>query len=160
MRQILEDEATTRKAQMMKEMQQYNQMLAQEKRDREAAWFADQQSQNAAEIERQWLIAEAGQAIDAERLANQNARNELRRQKEQHDRELHDQAEEIRTLRLERERERQAADAQLRASQNQATETLHALQEKWQQELRCAQQPVLGQVGSPHVTQHQAQQQQ
>ena len=27
-------------------------MLAQEKRDREAKWFADQQSQNAAEIER------------------------------------------------------------------------------------------------------------
>ena len=41
MRQILEDEATLRKKNMVKEMQQYNQMLAQEKRDRESKWFQD-----------------------------------------------------------------------------------------------------------------------
>ena len=41
MRQILEDEAALRKRNMVKEMQQYNQMLAQEKRDRESKWFQD-----------------------------------------------------------------------------------------------------------------------
>jgi len=42
MRQIMEDDAAAKKKNMVKELQQYNQMLAQEKRDREAKWFQDQ----------------------------------------------------------------------------------------------------------------------
>ena len=38
MRGMLEDEATHKKKNMMKELQQYNQRLAEEKRQREAAW--------------------------------------------------------------------------------------------------------------------------
>jgi hypothetical protein len=38
MRGMLEDEATTRKKQMLKEMQEYNQRLADEKKARENAW--------------------------------------------------------------------------------------------------------------------------
>ena len=38
MRGMLEDEATMKKKQMMKELQEYNQRLADEKKQREAAW--------------------------------------------------------------------------------------------------------------------------
>lgn len=38
MRGMLEDESTMKKKQMMKELQEYNQRLAEEKRQREAAW--------------------------------------------------------------------------------------------------------------------------
>lgn len=48
-RGMLEDEATKKKNQMMKEMQEYNQMLALEKRRKEQAWREDQQCQDKAE---------------------------------------------------------------------------------------------------------------
>ena len=48
-RGMLEDEATAKKNQMMKEMQEYNQMLALEKKRKEQAWREDQQCQDKAE---------------------------------------------------------------------------------------------------------------
>ncbi len=42
MRGLLEDEATMKKKNAMKEMQAYNKRLAQEKRDREANWNKNQ----------------------------------------------------------------------------------------------------------------------
>lgn len=41
MRGLLEDENTDKRNKMMKEMQEENQRLAREKRDREAKWRAD-----------------------------------------------------------------------------------------------------------------------
>jgi hypothetical protein len=52
MRGMLEDEATMKKKQMMKELQEYNQRLAEEKRQREAAWRHNQEEQNQFEISR------------------------------------------------------------------------------------------------------------
>lgn len=52
MRAALEDEATAKKKQMMKELQAYNQDLAQQKRDRESKWRISQETQNQAEIKR------------------------------------------------------------------------------------------------------------
>ena len=49
MRGMLEDEATMKKNQMMKEMQEYNKQLALQKKQREAAWKEDQQMQDKAE---------------------------------------------------------------------------------------------------------------
>ena len=49
MRGMLEDEATQKKNQMMKEMQEYNKMLALEKKRKEQAWKDDQQCQDKAE---------------------------------------------------------------------------------------------------------------
>ena len=49
MRGMLEDEATQKKNQMMKEMQEYNKMLALEKKRKEQAWKEDQQCQDKAE---------------------------------------------------------------------------------------------------------------
>ena len=46
MRGMLEDEATAKKAAMMKAMQQENQRLALEKRRREQEWKADQDARN------------------------------------------------------------------------------------------------------------------
>ncbi len=51
MRGMLEDEATAKKAAMMRAVQEENLRLAQAKRDREAAWRADQQAQNKAELD-------------------------------------------------------------------------------------------------------------
>jgi hypothetical protein len=44
MRGMLEDEATLKKKQMMKDMQAENRRLAQEKRDRESNWSKNQQA--------------------------------------------------------------------------------------------------------------------
>lgn len=52
MRGMLEDEATAKKANAMKEMQAENKRLAQAKRDKESNWNKDQQNQNAFEISR------------------------------------------------------------------------------------------------------------
>ena len=52
MRGMLEDDATTRKKQMMKELQETNQRLAQEKKDRETKWKDNQENQNQSEIHR------------------------------------------------------------------------------------------------------------
>jgi hypothetical protein len=41
MRGMLEDEATMKKKQMMKDMQDYNKRLAEEKRQRESNWRND-----------------------------------------------------------------------------------------------------------------------
>ena len=49
MRGMLEDEATQKKAQMMKEMQEENKRLALEKKRREQGWREDQQMQDKAE---------------------------------------------------------------------------------------------------------------
>ena len=49
MRGMLEDEATQKKAQMMKEMQEENKRLALEKKRREQSWREDQQMQDKAE---------------------------------------------------------------------------------------------------------------
>ena len=49
MRGMLEDEATQKKAQMMKEMQEENKRLALEKKRREQSWKEDQQMQDKAE---------------------------------------------------------------------------------------------------------------
>ena len=49
MRGMLEDEMNSKRAQMMKEMQDYNKQLALQKRQREDAWKNDQESQNQAE---------------------------------------------------------------------------------------------------------------
>ena len=49
MRGMLEDENAQRKAAYMKQMQAENKRMAQEKRDREAAWRNDQESSNQAE---------------------------------------------------------------------------------------------------------------
>ena len=51
MRGMLEDEATAKKAGMMKAMQEENLRLAQAKRDRETAWKNDQQAQNKFELD-------------------------------------------------------------------------------------------------------------
>ena len=51
MRGMLEDEATAKKAAMMRAVQEENKRLAQAKRDRESAWRADQQAQNQAELD-------------------------------------------------------------------------------------------------------------
>ena len=50
MRGMLEDEATMKKAQMMKEMQEENKRISQAKKDRENAWENDQERSNAKEI--------------------------------------------------------------------------------------------------------------
>ena len=52
MRGMLEDEATMKKKQMMKDMQDYNKRLAEEKRQRESNWRNDQENQNQFEISR------------------------------------------------------------------------------------------------------------
>ena len=52
MRGMLEDDATAKKKQMMKELQDYNKKLAQEKKDRETNWKKNQEAQNQSEIER------------------------------------------------------------------------------------------------------------
>lgn len=49
MRGMLEDEATQKKNNMMKEMQAYNKQLALEKKRREQGWKEDQQCQDKAE---------------------------------------------------------------------------------------------------------------
>ena len=49
MRGMLEDEASQKKAQMMKEMQEENKRLALEKKRREGGWREDQQMQDKAE---------------------------------------------------------------------------------------------------------------
>ena len=49
MRGMLEDENAANKAAYAKAIQAENKRLAQQKRDREAAWSNDQQMQNAAE---------------------------------------------------------------------------------------------------------------
>merc|ERR1712032_261390 len=49
MRGMLEDEASQKKNQMMKDMQAYNKQLALEKKRREQAWKEDQQCQDKAE---------------------------------------------------------------------------------------------------------------
>ena len=49
MRGMLEDEATQKKAQMMKEMQEENKRLALQKKRNEQAWKDDQQMQDKAE---------------------------------------------------------------------------------------------------------------
>ena len=49
MRGMLEDEATQKKTQMMKEMQEENKRLALEKKRREQGWREDQQMQDKAE---------------------------------------------------------------------------------------------------------------
>ena len=50
MRGMLEDENAARKAAYAKQMQEENKRMAQEKRDREAAWRNDQESNNQAEV--------------------------------------------------------------------------------------------------------------
>ena len=50
MRGMLEDENTMKRQQMMKQMQEENKRLAQEKRDRENNWKNNQQKQNKFEI--------------------------------------------------------------------------------------------------------------
>merc|ERR1712083_466043 len=50
MRGMLEDEASQKKAAMMKAMQEENKRLALEKRRREEAWAQEQQAQNKAEV--------------------------------------------------------------------------------------------------------------
>ena len=52
MRGMLEDEMTAKKAQQLKELQDYNKKLAEEKRAREKAWKEDQESSNQFEISR------------------------------------------------------------------------------------------------------------
>lgn len=52
MRGLLEDENTDKKNQQLKDMQAYNQMLAQQKKDREKAWADDQEDMNQKEIAR------------------------------------------------------------------------------------------------------------
>ena len=49
MRGMLEDEATMKKNQMMKEMQEENKRLALQKKRNEQAWKDDQQMQDKAE---------------------------------------------------------------------------------------------------------------
>ena len=49
MRGMLEDENAQRKAAYAKQIQMENRRMAQEKRDREAAWRNDQESTNQAE---------------------------------------------------------------------------------------------------------------
>ena len=49
MRGMLEDENAQRKAAYAKQIQMENKRMAQEKRDREAAWRNDQESTNQAE---------------------------------------------------------------------------------------------------------------
>ena len=49
MRGMLEDEATQKKAQMMKEMQEENKRLALQKKRNEQSWKDDQQMQDKAE---------------------------------------------------------------------------------------------------------------
>ena len=49
MRGMLEDEASQKKANMMKEMQAYNKQLALQKKQREQGWKEDQASQDKAE---------------------------------------------------------------------------------------------------------------
>ena len=51
MRGMLEDEATAKKAAMMKSVQDENKRMAQEKRNRENAWNKDQQNKNANEVD-------------------------------------------------------------------------------------------------------------
>ena len=50
MRGMLEDEQRQRKEAYMKQIQMENKRMAQEKRDREAAWRNDQESNNQAEV--------------------------------------------------------------------------------------------------------------
>lgn len=50
MRGMLEDESTAKRNAAMKQLQQDNLRLAQEKRDRENAWKNGQQTQNKAEL--------------------------------------------------------------------------------------------------------------
>ncbi len=50
MRGMLEDEMSSKRANMMKQMQEENKRLAQEKRDREKQWRNNQERQNQAEI--------------------------------------------------------------------------------------------------------------
>lgn len=52
MRGMLEDESTMKKKQMMKDLQDYNKRLAEEKRQREQAWRQNQEEQNQFEISR------------------------------------------------------------------------------------------------------------
>lgn len=52
MRGMLEDEATMKKKQMMKDLQDYNKRLADEKRQRESNWRNNQEEQNQFEISR------------------------------------------------------------------------------------------------------------
>ena len=47
---MLEDEATTKKNNMMKEMQMENKRMAQQKRDREDAWKNEQAESNNFEV--------------------------------------------------------------------------------------------------------------
>ena len=49
-RGMLEDEATQKKAQMMKEMQAYNKNLALQKKANEQNWRDNQQAENKAEV--------------------------------------------------------------------------------------------------------------
>lgn len=50
MRGMLEDENAQKRARMMKELQEENKRLAQQKRDKEAAWRQDQERKNQFEI--------------------------------------------------------------------------------------------------------------
>ena len=52
MRGLLEDEMTDKKNQQLKELQAYNQMLADQKRAREKAWAENQEDMNQKEIAR------------------------------------------------------------------------------------------------------------
>ena len=52
MRGLLEDEMTDKKNAQLKDMQAYNQMLAQQKKDREKAWNDNQEDMNQKEIAR------------------------------------------------------------------------------------------------------------
>ena len=52
MRAILEDEQEMRKKQQLKELQEYNQRLADQKRERESNWRTTQENMNQAEIHR------------------------------------------------------------------------------------------------------------
>ena len=50
MRGMVEDHATAKKAAMMKEMQEENKRLAQQKRDRETAWKNDHANKDKFEL--------------------------------------------------------------------------------------------------------------
>lgn len=52
MRGMLEDEMTMKKKQQLRDLQAYNQKLADDKRQREKNWRDNQESQNQAEISR------------------------------------------------------------------------------------------------------------
>lgn len=52
MRGLLEDEMTAKKNKQLQDLKAYNQMLAQQKRDREKAWRDDQEDMNQKEIAR------------------------------------------------------------------------------------------------------------